>query len=75
MRAEIHPTYETAHVRCSCGNEFMTRATKPEITVEVALQCDFEALILRTGTMIGEVQGLLDERIQISSLPVAAATA
>jgi len=33
MRAEIHPTYEAAHVRCSCGNEFMTRATKAEISV------------------------------------------
>ena len=39
MRAEIHPTYDTAHVRCSCGNEFMTRATKPEITVEVCSEC------------------------------------
>ena len=39
MRAEIHPTYEAAHVRCSCGNEFMTRATKPEITVEVCSEC------------------------------------
>src|SRR6516165_4958559 len=46
-----------------------------EIVVEVALQRDFEALILRTGTVIGEVQGLLDERVQISSLPVAAAAA
>ena len=39
MRAEIHPTYEAAHVRCSCGNEFMTRATKPEISVEVCSEC------------------------------------
>ena len=46
-----------------------------EITVEVALQRDVEALILRTGTVIGEVQGLLDERVQIGRLPVAAAAA
>jgi large subunit ribosomal protein L31 len=39
MRAEIHPTYEAAHVRCSCGNEFMTRATKPEIHVEICSEC------------------------------------
>ena len=39
MRAEIHPTYEAAHVRCSCGAEFMTRATKPEISVEVCSEC------------------------------------
>ena len=39
MRAEIQPTYEAAHVRCSCGNEFMTRATKPEISIEVCSEC------------------------------------
>ena len=39
MKAGIHPEYVVAHVRCSCGNEFMTRATKPEITVEVCSEC------------------------------------
>ena len=39
MRPEIHPTYESAHVRCSCGNEFTTRATKAEITVEICSEC------------------------------------
>ena len=28
-----------AHVRCSCGNEFMTRATKSEIHVEICSEC------------------------------------
>src|SRR5262249_45432878 len=32
-----------------------------------------EVRILRTGAVIGEVQGLLDERVQIGSLPVVAA--
>ena len=27
MKADIHPTYETATVRCSCGNTFTTRST------------------------------------------------
>ena len=39
MKTDIHPTYETAHVRCSCGNEFTTRATKPEIHVEICSAC------------------------------------
>ena len=39
MRAEIHPTYEEAHVKCSCGNEFLTRATISEIHVEVCNEC------------------------------------
>src|SRR5262249_38630698 len=44
-----------------------------EVAVEVALQRDVEALILSAGTVIGEVQGLLDKCVQIGGLPVAAA--
>src|SRR5207344_1687352 len=39
MKADIHPNYVTAHVRCTCGNEFETRSTKPEIRVEVCSNC------------------------------------
>jgi large subunit ribosomal protein L31 len=39
MKAEIHPDYVLATVRCSCGNEFTTRSTKPEIRVELCNQC------------------------------------
>jgi large subunit ribosomal protein L31 len=39
MKQDIHPTYELAHVRCSCGNEFTTRATKSEIHVEICSEC------------------------------------
>lgn len=39
MKPGIHPNYVLAHVRCSCGNEFITRATKPEIRVELCNQC------------------------------------
>jgi large subunit ribosomal protein L31 len=39
MKAEIHPDYMLATVRCSCGNEFTTRSTKPEIRVELCNQC------------------------------------
>ena len=39
MKAEIHPEYVVAHVTCSCGNEFMTRSTKPELHVEVCSAC------------------------------------
>src|SRR6516164_2054853 len=44
-----------------------------EIAVEIALQCDAEALVLRTRSVIGKIQRLLDERIEISRLPVLAA--
>jgi large subunit ribosomal protein L31 len=39
MKAQIHPSYVQAHVRCMCGNEFTTRATKEEIHVEVCSNC------------------------------------
>ena len=34
MKAEIHPEYVLSHVHCSCGNEFYTRSTTPELHVE-----------------------------------------
>ncbi len=39
MKTDIHPEYVDAHVRCTCGNEFMTRSTKPEIHVEICSVC------------------------------------
>jgi large subunit ribosomal protein L31 len=39
MKASIHPTYIQAHVRCTCGNEFTTRATREELHVEVCSNC------------------------------------
>ena len=39
MKTEIHPNYVDAHVRCTCGNEFMTRSTQPEIHVEICSAC------------------------------------
>ena len=39
MKAEIHPEYVLATVRCSCGNEFQVRSTKPELHVEICSNC------------------------------------
>jgi large subunit ribosomal protein L31 len=39
MKASIHPEYLEAHVRCTCGNEFTTRATRAELHVEVCSNC------------------------------------
>lgn len=39
MKAGIHPEYVTAHVSCTCGNEFTTRSTKSEIRVEICSNC------------------------------------
>ncbi len=39
MRANIHPEYVEAVVRCACGATFETRATKPELKIEVCSAC------------------------------------
>jgi len=39
MKTKIHPSYIQAHVRCTCGNEFDTRATRDELHVEVCSNC------------------------------------
>ncbi len=39
MKADIHPEYMPTHVRCSCGNEFDTRSTKPDLHVEICSAC------------------------------------
>ncbi len=39
MKTGIHPDYVIANVHCSCGNEFVTRATKPDLHVEICSAC------------------------------------
>jgi len=39
LKAGIHPEYVECTVRCSCGNTFTTRSTKPEMHVELCSQC------------------------------------
>ena len=39
MKTGIHPEYVVSHVRCTCGNEFTTRSTQPEIHVEICSNC------------------------------------
>jgi large subunit ribosomal protein L31 len=39
MKQGIHPEYQIATVRCSCGNTFQTRSTRSELRVEVCSNC------------------------------------
>ena len=39
MKADIHPEYATATVKCACGNTFLTRSTQAEIHTDVCSQC------------------------------------
>jgi large subunit ribosomal protein L31 len=39
MKQEIHPRYYASTVTCSCGNAFVTGATKPAMRVEICSRC------------------------------------
>ncbi len=39
MNEAIHPRYDEATVRCSCGNTFTTRSTKSDLHVELCNEC------------------------------------
>jgi len=39
MKKDIHPDYVETKVHCSCGSEFTTRSTKPELRIELCSQC------------------------------------
>jgi len=39
MKKDIHPKYVDCKVTCGCGETFQTRATKPELNVEICSKC------------------------------------
>ena len=39
MKAQIHPKYLDAEVRCACGNVIKTRSTKPTILIGICNVC------------------------------------
>jgi len=39
VKANIHPEYGEAVVRCACGKTFTTGSTKKEIRVEICSKC------------------------------------
>ena len=39
MKSNIHPKYVESQVTCGCGNKFTTRATKPELKVDICSVC------------------------------------
>jgi large subunit ribosomal protein L31 len=39
MRADIHPKYIEAEIRCACGNVIKTRSTKPSVMIGICNVC------------------------------------
>ncbi|MDY6845169.1 MAG: 50S ribosomal protein L31, partial [Thermodesulfobacteriota bacterium] len=39
MKKDIHPEYYETSIRCACGSEISTRATKKDMHVEICSSC------------------------------------
>lgn len=39
MKEGIHPVYKDVKVSCACGETFMTKSTKPSISVDICSKC------------------------------------
>jgi large subunit ribosomal protein L31 len=39
MKADIHPKYQQANIKCACGNAIEVGSTKKDISVEICSQC------------------------------------
>jgi large subunit ribosomal protein L31 len=39
MKAAIHPNYVESNVHCACGNSWQTRATKPDLHIDICSAC------------------------------------
>jgi len=39
VKKGIHPDYVESRVTCSCGESFVTRATKPDLHIELCSKC------------------------------------
>ena len=39
MRADIHPKYQEAEIRCACGNVIKTRSTRSVILLGICNAC------------------------------------
>lgn len=39
MKADIHPRYEVAEIRCACGNIIETRSTRKSLLIGICNMC------------------------------------
>ena len=65
MKADTHPKYVDAEIRCACGNVIKTRSTKPVIIVGICNACH----PFYTGT-----QKFVDTAGRVDTFPQRAAT-
>lgn len=86
MKKGIHPKYVECTVRCSCGNTFTTRSTKPEIKVDICSAChpfytgqqkfvDTGGRVQRFADKFGSAKDLVAQREAAAKAARAAANA
>lgn len=39
MKADLHPNYGAAQIRCACGNIIQTRSTRKEVLIGICNEC------------------------------------
>ncbi|MBG85636.1 MAG: 50S ribosomal protein L31 [Verrucomicrobiales bacterium] len=39
MKADIHPNYQEAEIRCACGNAIKTRSTRQDVLIGICNVC------------------------------------
>jgi len=72
MRADIHPKYMDAEIRCACGNIIKTRSTKPSVIIGICNNCH----PFYTGTQkFVDTAGRVDKFQQRAAKTLAAQTA
>ena len=72
MKADTHPKYVEAEIRCACGNVIKTRSTKPVIIVGICNSCH----PFYTGTQkFVDTAGRVDKFQQRAAKTLAAQTA
>ena len=73
MKQGIHPDYVECVVKCSCGNTFTTRSTKPELKIDICNAChpfytgtqkliDTGGRVQRFADRFGSAQDVVAER-------------
>lgn len=61
MKADIHPKYYKANVKCACGNTFTVGSTKEFIETEICSQCHpFYTKKEKVLDILGRVQKFKD---------------
>src|SRR5579863_8012255 len=57
------------------GHLLGRKLNRRKVAIKLALQCNVETRILGAGTVVSEIEGFLDQRVQINTLSLAAAPA